>query len=122
MGKIDLTKIQIKLNIVLWVLIIFIFFLLNQMSNNAQLKSDLSKYRKNHKKEIEQKIETRDKIIKNLRNENLNYKKEIVEMMIKIDSLQRVKRKIQIKYVDRISNIKIMDSEQIKNYWNEEFN
>lgn len=122
MGKIDLTKIKVKLNIVLWVLIIFLLFLLNQMSNNNRLKSDLSKYRKNHKKEIEQKIDTRDKIIKKLTTENRNYKNEIEEMMLKIDSLQRVKRKIQIKYVDRISNIKIMDSEQIKNYWHEEFN
>jgi hypothetical protein len=40
----------------------------------------------------------------------------------KIDSLDKVKRKIQIKYVDRIQEIKIMDSEKIKNYWNEEFN
>ena len=39
----------------------------------------------------------------------------------KIDSLDKVKRKIKIKYVDRIREIKIMDSEKIKNYWYGEF-
>ena len=39
----------------------------------------------------------------------------------KIDSLDRVKSKIKIKYVDRIKEIKVMDSEKIKNYWDGEF-
>ena len=39
----------------------------------------------------------------------------------KIDSLDKVKSKIKIKYVDRIQEIKVMDSEKIKNYWNGEF-
>ena len=40
----------------------------------------------------------------------------------KIDSLDRVKSKIKIKYVDRIKEIKVMDSKKIKNYWDGEFN
>jgi hypothetical protein len=40
----------------------------------------------------------------------------------KIDSLDKVKSKIQIKYVDRVRGIKIMSSEEIKNYWDGEFN
>ena len=40
----------------------------------------------------------------------------------KIDSLDKVKNKIKIKYVDRIKEIKVMDSEKINNYWNEQFN
>jgi hypothetical protein len=122
MKNIDLSKVKINLNIVLWIVVVFLLFLVNQMSNNSQLKSDLSKYRKKDKKEIEKNIDNRDKIIEKLEAENRNYKIEIQDMVIKIDSLQRIKRKIQIKYVDRISNIKIMDSEQIKNYWDEEFN
>jgi hypothetical protein len=122
MKNIDLSKVKINLNIVLWIVVVFLLFLVNQMSNNYQLKSDLSKYRKKDKKEIEKNIDNRDKIIEKLEAENRNYKIEIQDMVIKIDSLQRIKRKIQIKYVDRISNIKIMDSEQIKNYWDEEFN
>ena len=122
MKNIDLSKVKINLNIVLWIVVVFLLFLVNQMSNNSQLKSDLSKYRKKDKKEIEKNIDNRDKIIEKLEAENRNYKIEIQDMIIKIDSLQRIKRKIQIKYVDKISNIKIMDSEQIKNYWDEEFN
>lgn len=122
MKNIDLSKVKINLNIVLWIVVVFLLFLVNQMSNNSRLKSDLSKYRKKDKKEIEKNIDNRDKIIEKLEAENRNYKIEIQDMVIKIDSLKRIKRKIQIKYVDRISNIKIMDSEQIKNYWDEEFN
>jgi hypothetical protein len=47
---------------------------------------------------------------------------EINDMNTRIDSLQKLKIKIKIQYVDRVSKIKIMDSEEIKNYWYEEFN
>lgn len=40
----------------------------------------------------------------------------------KIDSLDKIKSKIIIKYVDRIKDIKVMDSQKIKNYWDGEFN
>ena len=40
----------------------------------------------------------------------------------KIDSLDKVKSKIKIKYIDRYKEIKGMDVEEIKNYWNEELN
>jgi hypothetical protein len=122
MRNIDLTKIKINLNIVLWIIIVFILFLINQASNNIQLKSDISKIRKKQKKEIQKNIESREKLIERLKSENKTYKNEVEDLIIKIDSLQRIKRKIQIKYVDRISNIKVMDSEQIKKYWDEEFN
>ena len=122
MRNIDLTKIKINLNIVLWIIIVFILFLINQASNNIQLKSDISKIRKKQKKEIQKNIESREKLIERLKAENTTYKNEVEDLIIKIDSLQRIKRKIQIKYVDRISNIKVMDSEQIKKYWDEEFN
>ena len=97
MKNIDLSKVKINLNIVLWIVVVFLLFLVNQMSNNSQLKSDLSKYRKKDKKEIEKNIDNRDKIIEKLEAENRNYKIEIQDMVIKIDSLQRIKRKIQIK-------------------------
>ena len=122
MKNIDLTKIKISLNLVLWIVIILIFSILNQMLNNSRLKSDLSKLRKNNKKEIQKNIQARDKIIERLKSENKNYKIEIDEMLDRIDSLNRVKKKIQIKYVKSVSNIKIMDSKEIKNYWDEEFN
>ena len=40
----------------------------------------------------------------------------------KIDSLDNVKNKIIVKYIDRIKEIKVMDSQEINNYWNEQFN
>ena len=74
------------------------------------------------KTDYEERIKKREVIIQSLRKDNELKRKEIERMNNKIDSLDKVKRKIQIKYVDRIQEIKIMDSEKIKNYWNEEFN
>jgi predicted RNase H-like nuclease (RuvC/YqgF family) len=122
MKNIDLSKVKINFNIALWVFVPLLLFLINQASNNFRLKSDISKFRKNNKKEIQKNIEARDKIIERLKSENKNYKIEIDEMLDRIDSLNRVKKKIQIKYVKSVSNIKIMDSKEIKNYWDEEFN
>jgi hypothetical protein len=122
MKNIDLSKVKINFNIALWVFVPLLLFLINQASNNLRLKSDISKLRKNNKKEIQKNIEARDKIIERLKSENKNYKIEIDEMLDRIDSLNRVKKKIQIKYVKSVSNIKIMDSKEIKNYWDEEFN
>jgi hypothetical protein len=78
--------------------------------------------RKEMKTDYEEQIKKRELIIQSLRKDNELKRKEIERMNNKIDSLDKVKRKIQIKYVDRIQEIKIMDSEKIKNYWNEEFN
>ena len=119
---IDLSTFKVKSNIFIWVLIICILFFINQKYNNFQSKSDLSKYRENQKKEIRQNIENRNKVIKILEAENNKFKMEINDMNTRIDSLQKLKIKIKIQYVDRVSKIKIMDSEEIKNYWYEEFN
>lgn len=119
---IGLSRFKVNSNIFIWVLIICILIFLNIKYNNFQSNSDLSKYRENQKKEIRKNIENRDLIIKKLELENNKFKMEINDMNTRIDSLQQLKIKIQIKYVDRVSNIKIMDSEEIKNYWYEEFN
>jgi hypothetical protein len=97
-------------------------FFVNQCSKNNQLKREISKMRKEMKTDYEERIKKREVIIQSLRKDNELKRKEIERMNNKIDSLDKVKRKIQIKYVDRIQEIKIMDSEKIKNYWNEEFN
>lgn len=78
--------------------------------------------RKELKKDYEERISKRDKTIKSLENDNRLKKIEIQKMNDKIDSLDKVKSKIRIKYVDRIRDIKVMDSEAIKNYWYGEFN
>jgi hypothetical protein len=73
-------------------------------------------------KELDEKIKSRELIIQKLRNDNDLKRLEIDNMYLKLDSISRVKNKIKIKYVDVIIDINNMDSQQIKNYWYEEFN
>ena len=74
------------------------------------------------KTDYEEQIKKRELIIQGLRKDNQLKKIQIERMNDKIDSLDKVKNKIKIKYVDRIKEIKVMDSEKINNYWNEQFN
>lgn len=121
MTEINLLKKKIGLNILIWVIIIFLLFSLNQCSRNFELKKEVSKIRKEMKTDYEERIKKRELIIQRLQKDNQLKKIEIDRMNDKIDSLDKVKRKIQIKYVDRIKEIKIMDSEKIKNYWDGQF-
>jgi hypothetical protein len=97
-------------------------FLVNQCSRNNQLKREMSKMRKELKTDYEERTKKRELIIQRLQKDNQLKKMEIDRMNDKIDSLDKVKNKIKIKYIDRIQEIKVMDSEKIKNYWNGEFN
>ena len=117
----ELSNRKISVYILIWIVLIFLLFALNQCSRNNQLKGEVSKMRKELKKDYEDRIKKRDLIIQRLQKDNQLKKMEIDRMNNKIDSLDKVKRKIQIKYVDRIREIKIMDSEKIKNYWYGEF-
>jgi hypothetical protein len=113
---------KISVAVLIWVVLIFLMFAVNQCSRNNQLKREVSKMRKELKTDYEERIKKRELIIQRLQKDNQLKKMEIDRMNDKIDSLDKVKRKIQIKYVDRIKEIKIMDSEKIKNYWDGEFN
>jgi len=113
---------KISVAVLIWVVLIFLMFAVNQLNRNKKLKAEVSKIRKELKTDYEERIKKRELIIQSLRKDNQSKRMEIERMNNKIDSLDKVKRKIQIKYVDRIQEIKIMDSEKIKNYWNEEFN
>jgi len=113
---------KISVAVLMWVVLIFLMFAVNQCSRNNQLKREVSKMRKELKTDYEERIKKRELIIQRLQKDNQLKKIEIDRMNDKIDSLDKVKRKIQIKYVDRIKEIKIMDSEKIKNYWDGEFN
>jgi acyl-CoA thioesterase len=94
----------------------------NQWNRNVQLKREVSKIRKELKTDYEERIKNRVLIIHRLQKDNQLKKKEIDRMNDKIDSLDKVKSKIKIKYVNRIQEIKYMDSEQIKKYWDGQFN
>jgi hypothetical protein len=118
----ELSSRKISIAILIWVVLIFLMFLVNQCSRNNQLKREMSKMRKELKTDYEERIKKRELIIQRLQKDNQLKKMEIDRMNDKIDSLDKVKNKIKIKYIDRIQEIKVMDSEKIKNYWNGEFN
>ena len=112
---------KISVSFLIWVVLIFLLFALNQLNEKNQLKKEISKNRKELKIDYEERIKKRELIIKDLEKDNQLKKIQIDIMNRKIDSLDRVKSKIKIKYVDRIKEIKVMDSEKIKNYWDGEF-
>ena len=112
---------KISVSFLIWVVLIFLLFALNQFNEKNQLKREVSKMRKEIKNDYEEEINKRELIIKDLEKDNQFKKIQIDIMNRKIDSLDKVKSKIKIKYVDRIKEIKVMDSEKIKNYWNGEF-
>ena len=117
----ELSSRKISVLVLIWVVLIFLLFGLNQCSTNIKLKQEVSKMRKEIKNDYEEQIKKRELIIKDLEKDNQLKKIQIDIMNRKIDSLDRVKSKIKIKYVDRIKEIKVMDSEKIKNYWDGEF-
>ena len=112
---------KISVSFLIWVVLIFLLFALNQFNEKNQLKREVSKMRKEIKNDYEEEINKRELIIKDLEKDNQFKKIQIDIMNRKIDSLDKVKSKIKIKYVDRIKEIKVMDSKKIKNYWDGEF-
>lgn len=113
---------KISVSILLWIVIIFILFSLNQWARTVQLKYEIKNIRKEHKNDIQEKIKSRELLIEKLRKDNDFKRQQIESMNDKIDSLNKVKSKIKIKYIDKYKEIKGMDAEQIKNYWTNEFN
>ena len=113
---------KMNLNILIWVSLVFSFFLMNQCNRSNDLKKEISTMRKELEKDYDEKISKRELMIESLQKDNKLKKIEISKMNDKIDSLDKVKSKIRIKYVDRIKDINVMGSEEIKNYWNGEFN
>lgn len=118
----DFRNQKISLNLLMWLLVVFVFFSLNQLARNYQLKKELSKVKKDNKQQIEDRIEKRNKQIFQLRKDNDFKRVQIEKMNQKIDSLEKVKNKIRIKYIYIKKDINSMDAQQIKKYWNEEFN
>ncbi len=119
---IENTQKKISVYILICFLIIFLLFSLNQCNRNRQLKNEISKIRTELKKDYEEKIKKREIIIEKLKKDNDLKKIEIDKINNSIDSLDKVKNKIMLKYKYITKEIKIMDSEKIKKYWYEEFN
>jgi hypothetical protein len=122
MSEFNFLNKKISIYIIVWVTIIFLLFSLVQCGRNYQLKKDLSKVRKELKKDYEKRIKNREKEIIRLRTDNDLKRKHIIDLNFKVDSLEKLKNKVHIKYVEKKKEIKSMDSEKIKNYWDEQFN
>jgi uncharacterized protein YlxW (UPF0749 family) len=117
----ELSNRKISVAVLVCVMLLFMMFLLNKFTANSRLKSEVSKIRKELKIDYEEQIKKRGLIIRRLEKDNQLKKIEIDKMNNTIDSLDKIKSKIQIKYVSRIQEIKNMDSEKIKNYWHGQF-
>jgi len=118
----ELSSRKISVAVLIWVVLIFLMLAVNQWNRNVQLKREVSKIRKEMKTDYEERIKKRELIIQGLQKDNQLKQVQIDRMNDRIDSLDKVKSKIKIKYVNRIQEIKFMDSEQIKKYWDGQFN
>jgi hypothetical protein len=118
----ELSSRKISVAVLIWVVLIFLMLGVNQWNRNVQLKREIYKIRKELKTDYEERIKNRVLIIHRLQKDNQLKQIQIDRMNDRIDSLDKVKSKIKIKYVNRIQEIKYMDSEQIKKYWDGQFN
>ena len=95
---------------------------------SAQSCSTQRKLRKMYETELQKNkdkylsdIEERNKRIKFLLSENEKQNKIISDALKSIDSLQKQKNKIEIKYKVIYKEIELFNTEDIKNYWQNEF-
>ena len=109
------------LSLLIVTIILSSIFMLQSYSSNRRLKklyeSEIEKTKKKYLEEIRQKEEN----IKNLLNDNKNQDKIIEKANKSIDSLQKVKNRVEIKYKWKYKEIELYNTEQIKNYWKNEF-
>ena len=73
----ELSSRKISVAILIWVVLIFSMFFVNQCSKNNQLKREISKMRKEMKTDYEERIKKREVIIQSLRKDNELKRKEI---------------------------------------------
>jgi cell division protein FtsL len=109
------------LSLLIVTIILSSIFMLQSYSTNRRLKklyeSEIEKTKKKYLEEIRQKEEN----IKNLLNDNKKQDRMIEQANKSIDSLQKVKSRVEIKYKWKYKEIELYNTEQIKNYWKNEF-
>ena len=66
----ELSSRKISVVVLMWVVLIFLIFGLNQCSTNSKLKREFSKMRKEIKNDYEEQINKRELIIKDLEKDN----------------------------------------------------
>jgi hypothetical protein len=98
-----------------------VIFLLQSYSSARRYKKLYETEANKDKKQIKQDIERRNKIIDSLLNENAKQEIIIKKANFSLDSLEKVKNKVQIKYKTKYKEIELYNTEDIKNYWKNEF-
>ena len=102
-------------------LVILIGFLISSYSTQLRYKKFYKTQMQKLKDDNQKDIAEKEKHIKYLINQNNLRDIDIANANNKIDSLEKVKNKIQIKYILKYKEIQKFNSEQIKNYWKNEF-
>ena len=115
------TKERFFLSLLIITIILSSIFMLQSYSSNLRLKklyeSEIQKTKKKYLEDIRQ----REENIRNLLNKNKEQDEVIKKANNSIDSLQKVKNRIEIKYKWKYKEIELYNTEQIKNYWKNEF-
>jgi hypothetical protein len=115
------TKERFFLSLLIITIILSSIFMLQSYSSNRRLKklyeSEIQKTKKKYLEDIRQ----REENIRNLLNKNKEQDEVIKKANNSIDSLQKVKNRVEIKYKWKYKEIELYNTEQIKNYWKNEF-
>lgn len=113
---------KIPLSFLGWLVIIFVAFVLNIYSSKLHYKRAYESEQKEKNKEIKNEIKLREDLIKKYEQEIKSQNQKIIKLNNQVDSLNHLKSKVEIRYKKEIEKIKQMDSKEINNYWDAEFN
>ncbi len=115
------TKERFLLSLLIITIILSSIFMLQSYSSNRRLKklyeSEIQKTKKKYLEDIRQ----REENIQNLLIKNKQQDEVIKQANKSIDSLQKLKNRVEIKYKWKYKEIELYNTEQIKNYWKNEF-
>ncbi len=115
------TKERFFLSLLIITIILSSIFMLQSYSSNRRLKklyeSEIQKTKKKYLEDIRQ----REENIQNLLIKNKQQDEVIKQANKSIDSLQKLKNRVEIKYKWKYKEIELYNTEQIKNYWKNEF-
>ena len=104
-----------------WAFIFFNAFLLNMCSSKLHYKKAYENECKERLNEINKSIKFKEEIVKKHQQEIQLQNQRILKLNNQVDSLNKLKSKVEIRYRKEIEKIKQMDANEINNYWNEEF-
>ena len=110
-------------NILLTVILAVCLFLWNRTnSEKNELKGLTNLYMQKYKQNSLDIIAKREKQIKFLELKIVQKQKLIDKSQTRLDSLNKLKTKVNVVYVNKVKEINDFNSNQIENYFNEELN